>query len=140
MHDFRFKRSNNLHGIVAEDVMSVLISIPIAACIAGGFYLLYQKLFCGELSNSQDNIRERELLQTIYTRLNGDQWLDKTYWNSEEPLWRWKGVKLGPQGHVVKLILPANNLCGVQRILPALAIYIMFIQDNFRKKSVNYHT
>lgn len=94
--------------------MSIFISIPIAACIAGGLYVLYHRFFSGA---NTSHYRERELLEKIYIRLNGAQWLDATYWNTSEPLWRWKGVKLGPQGHVVKLILPSNNLTGQYRFL-----------------------
>jgi hypothetical protein len=57
---------------------------------------------------------EKQALIRFFESTNGTRWKDKTRWCSEEPLYKWKGVKVCPRTHRVnKLILPENNLSGV---------------------------
>lgn len=57
--------------------------------------------------------RERNALIALYEALNGDEWVNKKNWCSDEPINTWKGVKLSPETRQVnKLILPENNLSG----------------------------
>ena len=57
--------------------------------------------------------KERNALIAIFNSMEGKLWRDKTRWCSDEPIERWKGVKLDHKtGRVNKLILAENNLGG----------------------------
>lgn len=57
--------------------------------------------------------KERNALIAIFNAMEGKLWRDKTRWCSEEPIERWKGVKIDHlTGRVNKIILPENNLGG----------------------------
>mmetsp|Transcript_16001 Transcript_16001/g.36028 ORF Transcript_16001/g.36028 Transcript_16001/m.36028 type:complete len:194 (-) Transcript_16001:849-1430(-) len=57
---------------------------------------------------------ERAVLVGLFESLGGRGWNDKTRWCSEEPVHRWKGVKLDHStGRVNKIILAENRLEGV---------------------------
>lgn len=58
-------------------------------------------------------IRERNALIALFNSLDGKQWKDKTRWCSNEPIERWKGVKIDHNtGRVNKLLLADNQLGG----------------------------
>ena len=55
---------------------------------------------------------DREDLERFYEATGGEDWLEKEYWNSQEPLDEWFGVKTDENGEVVSLRLADNNLSG----------------------------
>jgi hypothetical protein len=57
--------------------------------------------------------KERNALIAIFNSLEGNQWRDKTRWCSNEPIEKWKGVKVDHEtGRVNKLLLADNCLGG----------------------------
>jgi uncharacterized membrane protein len=57
--------------------------------------------------------KERNALIAIFNSLDGKQWRDKTRWCSDEPIEKWKGVKVDREtGRVNKLLLADNCLGG----------------------------
>ncbi|KAJ1395045.1 hypothetical protein B484DRAFT_407693 [Ochromonadaceae sp. CCMP2298] len=63
---------------------------------------------------------ERAVLVGLFESLGGRGWNDKTRWCSEEPVHRWKGVKLDHStGRVNKIILAENRLENrLQGVIP----------------------
>ena len=55
---------------------------------------------------------DRENLEKFYEATGGENWLEKEYWNSEEPLDQWFGVGTDEDGEVISLRLEENNLSG----------------------------
>ncbi len=55
---------------------------------------------------------DRENLVSFYNATDGDTWLEKTNWNSSEPLDQWYGVDTDEDGEIVSLRLADNNLSG----------------------------
>ena len=55
---------------------------------------------------------DREYLLSFYEASGGEDWLEKEYWNSEEPLEEWFGVGTDEDGEVISLRLADNNLSG----------------------------
>lgn len=83
--------------------------------------------------------RERQALVNLFNSLNGNTWSDKTRWCSDEPLYRWKGVKLDPNTHRVnKLILPDNNLSGF--IHEDIGLLENLIEIDFRRNNIKGKT
>lgn len=59
---------------------------------------------------------EKKALEIFFIASNGQRWKDKTRWCSKiDPVRSWKGVSCDKSGRVTKLILPRNNLSGLQR-------------------------
>jgi hypothetical protein len=57
--------------------------------------------------------KERNALIALFNSLEGKQWRDKTRWCSNEPIEKWKGVKVDHEtGRVNKIILADNCLGG----------------------------
>ena len=54
---------------------------------------------------------DREILRSFYEMTDGENWDEKEYWNSEEPLGEWYGVDT-EDGSVVSLRLSDNGLSG----------------------------
>lgn len=64
-------------------------------------------------ANKEGMKKERAALIEFFEALGGNGWKDKTRWCSEEPLGRWKGIKVDHNnGRVNKIILPSNRLEG----------------------------
>jgi hypothetical protein len=79
---------------------------------------------------------ERNALISIFEALNGRRWIDKTYWCSDQPLHRWKGVKLNPETkRVNKLILPDNDLEG--EIPECIGVLQELIEIDFRRNKIS---
>jgi hypothetical protein len=58
--------------------------------------------------------KERAALIAIFNATEGKRWKDKTRWCSNEPIEKWKGVKIDHEtGRVNKIILPENELAGL---------------------------
>ncbi len=55
---------------------------------------------------------DRDVLEILYERAQGDGWTDRINWLSDEPLSEWTGVETDDSGRVVRLSLPGNNLRG----------------------------
>lgn len=97
-------------------IIFTAIAIVAIMVICSAVYMLIQ--WCLQQRRQQQALQqmheaERNALLTIFNALNGRRWTDKTYWCSNEPLHRWKGVKLNPETkRVNKLILPDNDLEG----------------------------
>lgn len=67
--------------------------------------------------------KERNALIAIFNSMDGKLWRDKTRWCSDEPIERWKGVKIDHStGRVNKIILPENNLGGKHHHLSLISI------------------
>lgn len=80
-------------------------------------------------------LKERAALIKLFDSLGGKNWKDKTRWCSDEPIYRWKGVKLDPVTHRVnKLILPENNLSG--SIPEEIGILEELIEIDFRANNI----
>ena len=55
---------------------------------------------------------DREYLERFYEATGGENWLEKEYWNSQEPLDQWFGVGTDEDGEVISLRLADNGLSG----------------------------
>lgn len=103
---------------ISQFYLIVLTTIVIAVVmiLCSTIYMFVQYIL--QQRRQQQTLRqlheaEKSALITIFNALNGRRWTDKTYWCSNEPLHRWKGVKLNPETkRVNKLILPDNDLEG----------------------------
>jgi hypothetical protein len=57
--------------------------------------------------------KERNALIALFNSMEGKLWRDKTRWCSDEPTYKWKGVKVDREsGRVNKILLAENNLGG----------------------------
>ena len=61
---------------------------------------------------------DRAVLELFYHSTNGPDWRYDDNWLTDEPLWAWYGVEVGPDGSVTGLKLDTNKLTG--RIPPEL--------------------
>ena len=59
---------------------------------------------------------DRAALVALYDETGGPDWIDRTNWNTDEPLDAWHGVRTDAAGRVADLVLPENELTGT---LPA---------------------
>ena len=57
-------------------------------------------------------LSDRQVLDTLYRVMSGENWTDTTNWLSDEPLSEWYGVETNEAGKVVGLSLGGNNLTG----------------------------
>ena len=57
-------------------------------------------------------LTERAILAALYQATNGPGWANSANWLSDAPLNDWHGVTTGPDGRVVQLALPRNQLRG----------------------------
>ena len=74
---------------------------------------------------------DRAVLVALYNATDGDNWSDKTNWNSDEPLDVWYGVTMNPDGRITELKLSANQLKGsIPYILGRLTELIFLALDN----------
>jgi hypothetical protein len=113
--------------------------ILIAVIVNGVFYLLRSRAKAKEAKKLQDaNLAmERKALIDIFNAANGKKWRDKTYWCSDEPIHRWKGVFVDRKGgtmRVEKLILPDNNLTGT--LSPAVGTLEYLTEVDFRQNNL----
>ena len=56
---------------------------------------------------------DREALVAFYNATDGDNWKNKTNWDSGAPLSDWYGVTANDEGRLVELNLSCNNLQGI---------------------------
>ena len=57
-------------------------------------------------------LSDRQVLDTLYRVMGGENWTDTTNWLSDEALSEWHGVETDEAGNVVGLSLGGNNLTG----------------------------
>ena len=57
-------------------------------------------------------LSDRQVLDSLYRRMGGENWTDTTNWLSDEPLSEWAGVETNEEGKVTSLSLGGNNLTG----------------------------
>ena len=57
-------------------------------------------------------LSDRQVLDTLYRVMGGENWTDTTNWLSDEELSEWYGVETNETGKVVGLSLGGNNLAG----------------------------
>lgn len=60
---------------------------------------------------------DREVLEILYRRNGGPDWMESTNWLTDRPLSEWRGVRTDPDGRVTRIYLNDNNLSGA---LPAI--------------------
>ncbi len=58
-------------------------------------------------------VRDKEILTSFYVATHGDQWKNKTNWNTSMPLEKWFGINTNSKGCVDALDLHSNHLVGV---------------------------
>lgn len=74
------------------------------------FYLDLKQLFEGKQYGYPE---ERSALITLYSALDGENWVDNTNWCSDAPLEQWFGIHTDSwSGHVVSIDLRDNRLRG----------------------------
>lgn len=101
------------HSTTVFLVIGAAIAISIVAII--GFYVYKSVKKQAEAKKRVQHLMtiQRSQLMRLYRSTGGDHWRDRTRWGSNESIDRWKGVHINHQsGHVVKIILPENNLVG----------------------------
>mmetsp|Transcript_17803 Transcript_17803/g.29869 ORF Transcript_17803/g.29869 Transcript_17803/m.29869 type:complete len:251 (-) Transcript_17803:566-1318(-) len=78
---------------------------------------------------------ERQALTEIFHSLDGKNWMDKTRWCSpDEPVERWKGVKIDSRtGRVNKLLLADNRVAGSIPAAIGQLTYLKEIDFRFNK-------
>ena len=57
-------------------------------------------------------LSDRQILDTLYRVMGGEDWTDTTNWLSDEELSEWYGVETNEEGNVTGLSLGGNNLTG----------------------------
>ena len=57
-------------------------------------------------------LTDRQVLDSIYQLMRGEDWTDTTNWMSDEPLSEWYGIETNEAGKVVGLSLGNNGLAG----------------------------
>ena len=66
-------------------------------------------------------LNDRQVLDSLYRRMGGENWTDTTNWLSDEALSEWYGVETNDSGAVIGLSLGNNNLTGeIPRLLAEL--------------------
>ena len=75
---------------------------------------------------------DKAALVALYNATDGDNWVDKHNWLSDEPLGEWQGVTTDDEGRVTELQLWENNLSGtVPSDLGNLShLNLLALQDN----------
>mmetsp|Transcript_21251 Transcript_21251/g.23081 ORF Transcript_21251/g.23081 Transcript_21251/m.23081 type:complete len:240 (-) Transcript_21251:104-823(-) len=115
--------------------IGVIFGVMIGGFLIWKFIEYLQNYWQAQREAQEVYNRERAALLSLFNSLNGKNWLDKTRWGSDEPLYRWKGVKLDPITHRVnKLILPDNNLTGF--IHEDIGNLEGLIEIDFRRNSI----
>ena len=108
---------------IRELVEGLTILQWIAVIFVGGFFIILLVYVWSTLAARRAaavraagiEATERRALMNLYESTGGPehQWIDRTRWGSNEPIWRWRGVHIDPRsGRVCKLILPSNGLTG----------------------------
>ena len=64
-----------------------------------------------EAKVDETDIKQRTALKAFYDALGGDNWKNKTNWNTDAPLSEWYGLTV-ENGLVTELVLTSNNLVG----------------------------
>jgi hypothetical protein len=97
---------------IAVVVACVILLMLIAQCIWSAYYY-YKNRQLAIKEAQQVYEKERNALVALFNALDGKQWKDKTRWCSDEPIEKWKGVKVDRDtGRVNKLLLAENQLAG----------------------------
>lgn len=92
--------------------VGVVVAMVVVHMIWSAFYY-YINLQASKKAAELLYIKERNALMAIFNAMDGKLWRDKTRWGSDEPIERWKGVKIDhTTGRVNKLLLAENNLGG----------------------------
>ena len=117
--------SNYLEIGRAQTIVFLVVGILVAMLLAQAAWSAAY-YFMNKETHKRDAMllytKERNALMAIFNSMDGKLWRDKTRWGSDEPIERWKGVKIDHQtGRVNKIILPENNLGG------RIRSYISFI-------------
>lgn len=98
-------------------VMVVLLLAALLGFVVfiwGSYTLYHYNRFLSRKKTERRTILalEKQTLLTLFDSLNGNEWKDKTKWCSDEPIDRWKGVKVNRSGRIQKIILDDNQLSG----------------------------
>jgi hypothetical protein len=97
---------------IAVAIACVILLMLIAQCIWSAYYY-YKNRQLAIKEAQQVYEKERNALVALFNALDGKQWKDKTRWCSDEPIEKWKGVKVDRDtGRVNKLLLAENQLAG----------------------------
>lgn len=64
------------------------------------------------LQQCTPRVVNEHLLREIYDDMDGGGWADAEFWNTNVPIWRWRGVSLNPFGQVSRLTLANMNVTG----------------------------
>jgi len=115
--------------------VGVVVAMVVVHMIWSAFYY-YVNLQASKKAAEVLYIKERNALMAIFNAMDGKLWRDKTRWGSDEPIERWKGVKIDhTTGRVNKLLLAENNLGGMCTeyvlVLNSLHVSTLYGSDNF---------
>lgn len=56
---------------------------------------------------------DRDVLEALFRSTDGDGWAERNNWATDAELSTWFGVTVDVNGRVEELVLPENNLQGV---------------------------
>lgn len=101
-------------------IVASIVCVVVLMAIAQGLWTLYYHYLNHRLAvkDAQELYeKERNALIALFNALDGKRWKDKTRWCSDEPIEKWKGVKLDRvTGRVNKLLLAENELGGKSQL------------------------
>lgn len=97
-------------------IVASIVSVVVLMMIVQGIWALYYQYLNHQVAVKEARElyeKERNALIALFNALDGKRWKDKTRWCSDEPIEKWKGVKLDRvTGRVNKLLLAENELAG----------------------------
>mmetsp|Transcript_124438 Transcript_124438/g.244074 ORF Transcript_124438/g.244074 Transcript_124438/m.244074 type:complete len:243 (+) Transcript_124438:76-804(+) len=121
---FKYDRVEEMIQVIADyfdiprDATVIVIVATVIASVFLAYGIWYGVYYVITLRKAREAAglmyeKERDALIALFNSLDGKQWKDKTRWCSNEPIERWKGVKIDHNtGRVNKLLLADNQLGG----------------------------
>jgi Leucine-rich repeat (LRR) protein len=67
---------------------------------------------------------EQEILEDVYIKMNGPNWIQSTFWMTSKSLCEWEGVECNDESRVIALNLSSNNVTGA---LPSSIRYLKYL-------------